>query len=228
MSASIGEVIASLREKKGLSQKELASRLSLFGVSVSNQAVSKWENGLTQPSAAQFLALCRILDVRDVLASFTGYSRRTALDFLNDEGRAKVDDYIRVLNASGLYRAASRPSPRSIPVYDVSASAGTGQYLDSAGFELREMPDGVPDSAEFGVRVAGDSMEPRFHDGGIVWVRAQQTIANGEYGIFIYRGESYIKQLGVSDGRPALISVNPAYAPIVIEDELRVLGKVLS
>ena len=29
----------------------------------------------------------------------------------------------------------------------------------------------VPDGANFGVRVAGDSMEPQFHDGQVIWVR---------------------------------------------------------
>ena len=41
---SIGETIAKLRKEKGLTQGELGGRLG-----VSNQAVSKWESGMTAP-----------------------------------------------------------------------------------------------------------------------------------------------------------------------------------
>ena len=53
----IGEVLAACRKAKGLSQMELAQRLTELGCEVSNQAVSKWEKNMTLPNARQFLAL---------------------------------------------------------------------------------------------------------------------------------------------------------------------------
>ena len=81
-----------------------------------------------------------------------------------------------------------------------------------------------------GVRVAGDSMEPRFHDGQTVWVSQQHSLMTGEIGIFLYDGCAYLKQLVAGDGYLALHSLNPAYPDIRISPALplRVLGKVLA
>ena len=227
----LGEILCQRRSMLGFSQRELASRLAAYGIEVSNQAVSKWENGTTQPNAQQFLALCRALDIQDVLGTFT--DAHTARSGLNREGRQLVDDYIRVLLASGLYAAQPEPAPihvvRTLPLYAVSASAGTGQFLDSSDYEMVEVGDEVPMRANFGVRLAGDSMEPRFHDGQIVWVRQQQVLENGEFGLFLLRGEAYCKKLLHEDGKTILCSLNPKYAPIEIqsEDDFRVLGKIV-
>ena len=87
----------------------------------------------------------------------------------------------------------------------------------------------VPEAANFGVRVAGDSMEPHFHSGQTVWVHQQPTLDPGEIGVFLYDGSAYLKQLVALKDSMALHSLNPAYADIVISPELplRVLGKVL-
>ena len=38
-------------------------------------------------------------------------------------------------------------------------------------------------------------MEPEYHDGQIAWVMQQETLANGEIGIFSYNNEAFIKKL---------------------------------
>ena len=103
----IGETLTSLRNERGLSQRELAELLCREGVQVSNQAVSKWENDSTQPNAQQFLALLRIFRVRDALAVFTGSPAEDPLERLDRQGRAKVNDYISDLLATGRYSAAA-------------------------------------------------------------------------------------------------------------------------
>ena len=54
---SIGERISQLRQEKGLSQIQLARTLS-----VSRQAVSKWENDLSSPDTINLIRLADILD----------------------------------------------------------------------------------------------------------------------------------------------------------------------
>ena len=54
---SIGERITELRKAAGLSQGQLASSLS-----VSRQAVSKWENDLAAPDSIKMIRLAEILD----------------------------------------------------------------------------------------------------------------------------------------------------------------------
>lgn len=54
---SIGERIGSLRKEKGLSQGQLADALS-----VSRQAVSKWENDQSSPDTLRLVHLADVLD----------------------------------------------------------------------------------------------------------------------------------------------------------------------
>ena len=80
-----------------------------------------------------------------------------------------------------------------------------------------------------GVRISGDSMEPEFHDGQIAWVLQQESVANGEIGIFALNGEAYIKKLQNDKDGIFLISLNEKYAPIKVgeNDRLDIFGKVL-
>lgn len=199
MEKSFGARLAALRKAGGLSQTETADYVTRAGYPVRTQAVSKWETGATQPSAGQFLALCRLYRVRDVLAAFAAGE---------DAGPA---------------------AGRVLPLYRLAVSAGTGEFLESAGFDPVEVGEEVSAQADFGVRIAGDSMEPRFVHGQIVWVKRQAAVEPGEIGIFAYNGEGFCKRLGRDAFGPMLLSLNPRYPPIRVGegDELRVFGKVV-
>ena len=227
----IGETLTRLRIERGLSQKELAELLCRQGVQVSNQAVSKWENDSTQPNARQFLALLRIFQVRDALSVFSGIPAEDPLEQLNRQGRDKVHSYISDLLATGRYNAEPEADNiRYLPLYRLAASAGTGQFLDESDAEPVAVGDEVPLSADFGIRLAGDSMEPRYRDGEIVWVQRQNTLQSGQIGIFLYDDCAWCKQLSQDSHGIRLLSLNPAYAPIVLREgeELTVFGRVVS
>lgn len=229
MNKTLGERICALRKGKGLSQRQLAERLCDMGCRVSNQALSKWETGATEPGAGQFLALCRALEVEDIASEFSG-GGTGMLRELNASGVKKVAEYADILRASGLFAIKKAERVRILPLYSMAVSAGTGQFLDSSDYESVEVGPEVPDSADFGVRVAGDSMLPRYENGQTVWVRRQQTLSPGETGVFLYDGEAYIKVLRMDEGGVRLHSLNSAYKDIKIESfaELRVLGKALT
>lgn len=227
MYSNIGELIARQRKAQGMNQAQLASRLGAMGFQVTNQAVSKWENGSTLPNARQFMALCDALEVDDIRGVFSGKGEGL-LSGLDREGRRMVLDYVQLLRDSGRYSALSQA--RKLPLYSLAVSAGTGQFLDGEDYEMVEVGREVPDGANFGVRVSGDSMEPQFHDGQIIWVRQQRSLMTGEIGIFLYDGSAYLKQLVARGESLALHSFNPNYDDIIISAELplRVLGKVMS
>lgn len=228
---NIGKTLARLRREAGLSQSELAARLSMLGVDVTNQAVSKWESGSSLPNARQFIILCAALGVEDVLGEFTN-GKYGAYAGLDSEGRKKLAEHKSLLVSSGRYsiKKAVPHIVRTLPLYSLAVSAGTGQFLDGENYEMVEVGEEVPEGANFGVRVAGDSMEPEYHDGQIVWVRQQRSLMTGETGIFLYDGCAYLKRLAAREDRMALHSLNPAYADILVSPELplRVLGKVLN
>lgn len=230
MYKEIGTVISVRRKELGINQAELAARLCAEGMAVTNQAVSKWENGSTLPNARQFLILCDVLDIEDIRGCFSGQSDGV-LAGLDRDGRLKALDYIQLLRESGRYAPVEEKiiPMRRLPLYSLAVSAGTGQFLDGEDYDMVEVGREVPEGANFGVRVSGDSMEPEFTDGQTIWVRQQRSLMTGEIGVFLYDGNAYLKQLVAADGRMALHSLNPNYNDIVISPELplRVLGKVL-
>jgi len=229
MNKTIGQVLAACREEKKLSQHDVARELRAAGFDITNQAVSRWELDQRRPNAELLIALCRILGIYHLTAFFednSDYGR------LSPTGQRKVDEYAHVLATSGLYEREKKVFPlRKLPVYNIAASAGTGQFLDSSDYDLMEVGEDVPMSANFGIYIAGDSMEPRYEDGQLVWVQQQLTLEDGEIGIVLYDGCSYCKKLSRGADGIRLISLNPKYEPIDINtdySELRVFGKVVS
>ena len=57
----------------------------------------------------------------------------------------------------------------SYDYYDHPASAGTGQYLNDVRVEQIELP--VDIDADFVIPIKGDSMEPDYHDGDLVFIQ---------------------------------------------------------
>ena len=227
MNNKLGNTISRLRRARDLSQKEVAGLLTLHGLDVSNQAVSKWEKGVSQPNATQFLMLCRVLGIDDISGEFLGRGLSAGL---NAQGREKLDEYARLLRLSGLSSVEEKaPVRRVLPLYDLAVSAGTGQFLSDSSYELVDVDESVSDSADFGVRVAGDSMEPKFPNGSVVWVHRCETLEAGDVGVFVYDGNAYLKTLVWIDGRVCLRSLNPKYEDIRVsmDDALFVLGKAL-
>ena len=53
-----GEKIAALRKEQGMSQEALGEKLGL-----SRQAVSKWENGTSDPSTSNLCALAKLYGI---------------------------------------------------------------------------------------------------------------------------------------------------------------------
>ena len=86
----------------------------------------------------------------------------------------------------------------------------------------------MPNGAEFGIRIQGDSMKPKINDGDIVFVKRKLDLEPGEIGIFIYNGNSYCKQLAYKDETYYLHSLNGKYNDIPLYgDSIYCVGKVI-
>ena len=111
--------------------------------------------------------------------------------------------------------------------YDHPASAGTGQYLNDVRVEQIELPIDV--DADFVIPIKGDSMEPDYHDGDLVFIQTSVDLNNGVIGVFNYNGEAYIKQLVIDKEQAYLHSLNPKYKdmPITPETDFRIIGEVV-
>ena len=246
---TVGRAIQRARQSLSLSQSELAERLSTCGVFVQTAALSKWETGQTMPSPYQLFALCEILSIRNLDEVFL---HRKAYDTsaLNAIGEKKVQEYIADLTASGHYSPPSlhpQRRYRDLKLFDLPVSAGVGNFLDSESYEICSFAEEeIPRGTDYCLRIDGDSMEPRFYDREIVFVRQSEEVRPGEIGIFLYEGCAYIKKLvltnpekeeeeafrsedGTLQKKRYLVSLNPKYAPIPLSPHLpcRILGVVV-
>ena len=114
---------------------------------------------------------------------------------------------------------------RFLRLYDLSVSAGLGNYLADGGYSVIEVDSAIPNTADYAVRVNGDSMIPRFVDQQIIFIHEQPALDDGEIGIFCLNNEAYLKKLE----KGQLVSLNPAYKPIMVRDsdDFKVMGKVV-
>lgn len=230
---SIGSVLTSLRQQANYNQHELSNQFLLHNNPVSSSAISKWEKDNTLPNASQFLTLCEIYGAYPVMQAFFPEDESYPVASLNYEGYQKVLDYISLLQASGRYKKVSekkKPSvSRTLRLFDLPVSAGTGEFLLGDTFEERTFSENVPEKADFCLRISGDSMEPHFHDGQIVFVENCKILNDGEIGIFGYDGRAYCKKLSVNTSGIRLISLNEKYVPISVSSgsELTVFGRVV-
>ena len=115
---------------------------------------------------------------------------------------------------------------RKISLYDLPVSAGVGEFLsESTGTEIF-----IPDApktreADYALRITGDSMEPKYHSGDVLLVENCDFVEEGELGIFVLDGAGYFKKYGGD----RLISLNTAYAPIMLKDfdQIMCCGRVV-
>ena len=230
---TLGKVLAQQRSNMHYTQKDVARILNeQYSLAVKPGSVSTWEKDQALPNARQFLALCKIYRIDNINEIFHVYEGHNPLARLNSAGMSKIYDYANLLIGSGMYeieQAEIIPFRRNLPLYHLKASAGTGQYIDSDAYEMIDVGSEVSPLADFGVTLAGDSMEPLYVNGQTVWVHKQDVLNVGDIGIFYYAGNAYCKKYHIVDGQINLVSVNKGYKPIRIneDNDFRIFGKVV-
>lgn len=142
---------------------------------------------------------------------------------LDDTGKRRVFDTLKseLSRMEAEKSAAQRRYSRIY--YDFPVSAGTGEYLDNRTAVIAELSEEPPRGTDYVLRIAGDSMEPIYHDGDYVYVNSCETVDLGEVGIFVAEGSVYMKEYT----QKGLRSFNPNYKLIKCYDNVRCLGRVL-
>ena len=141
---------------------------------------------------------------------------------LDDHGREMVD--LVLVKEHDRCIASINEKPAALRIYTYMqkiAAAGNGFYFDDIPTETIEAP--YMPGADFIIGVSGDSMEPTYSDGDLVYVEKRQIIHSGEIGIFMIHNECYIKE--VTD--EGLKSHNPKYKLIPGDESIQCIGKVL-
>ena len=243
----IAENITHFRKQRGITQKELAKEVGItastmtdymklrsapsfgviqkladyFGVKKSDiDTTFKEESTNPLPDAPDSLTQ----QITDKVVQLTTPNKKIVLrtsEELLESQKADGEIYRQPIEVSEVIQLYG------YDYYDHAASAGTGQYLNDVRVERIELPVDV--DADFVIPIKGDSMEPDYQDGDLVFIQTSVDLNDGVIGVFNYNGEAYIKQLVIDEDQAYLHSLNPEYKdmPITPETDFRIIGEVV-
>ncbi len=213
-------IILSLRNEKGFSQEQLAKVLH-----VSKSTVAMWETGQRLPSVEKYEEIADYFNVdMDFLYGRTTIKRKSLFDesgseYVNSKLVTDISHRNRGVEINVLGRVAA-----GIPIEAIE------DIIDT-----EEISSDLARTGEFfGLKIHGDSMEPRMCEGDVVIVRRQDDAESGEIVIATVNGsDATCKRLRKYRDGIELISNNPAYNPMFYSNEdienkpVRIIGKVV-
>ena len=174
-------------------------------IGVSRSTVAMWETGGSQPDN----------DNLKRIAVYFGVSVAYLLGIDDDNKPVKKSIKAPVLG----YVAAGIPIEAIEDIVDY-------EELDAGQFN--------PNYEYFGLKIQGDSMMPRMHDGDVVIVQKQSDVESGDVAIVCINGDkATCKQLKKHTNGITLIPYNTAYEPMFFTEQevhdkpITVLGKVV-
>ena len=227
--------IKRLLKAKGLNPRQLAIALDFKYTTVND-----WVNAKTYPRIDKIEMLANFFNVsksdlvenkteeiattspvQAIYDQLTPPRQAKALTYLEKQLLEQNEDKTKINEVSEVIQLYS------YDYYDHPASAGTGQYLNDVRVERIELP--VDIDADFVIPIKGDSMEPDYHDGDLVFIQTSVDLNDGVIGVFNYNGDAYIKQLVIDEDLAYLHSLNPAYKdmPITPDTDFRIIGEVV-
>ena len=204
---TLGERIKYERKKKNVSQTILADMCS-----VTQQAVGKWENDISEPDVDSF----------NILADYFNVSLDYLLGRTNEIIPTNIYDVDRLLvfEEIGSVRAGFDGMVDEIPTgkkVEIPASMISGDKKDY-----------------FVLRVKGNSMYPRLMDGDTILCKRCDSVDSGSLAVILYNGdEATVKKVNYKQGENwlELIPYNPEFPPKRIEgadlEQCKILGLVV-
>lgn len=195
-----------LRNEKKINQRELANFLK-----VAPSTISMYESGQREPN----------FEVLESLADFFNVDLNYLLGKSNKTTKLMIEN-------------EQKPQGLQIPVLGtVAAGIPISAVEDILDYE--EVPQSWESQGEFfGLRIKGDSMEPRMESGDVVIVKQQSDANSGDTVIVLVNGDdATCKRLQKTDNGIMLVSTNPKYPPMFYSDEdirtkpVVILGKVV-
>ncbi|HGO3345203.1 TPA: S24 family peptidase [Staphylococcus aureus] len=240
----IGEGLKKLRKNKNMTMEQLATDLNNKYpdlMKLTKGKISKWENEKEEPrlSTAKILAEYFNVKINDLYSeSNTTYKddnditsiynkltpprQENVLNYANsqlDEQKSKGDNVVDINS----YKQDKTPVN-----VNGCVSAGVGERLHDETLFTEMVKAPVPPH-DLALKVNGDSMEPMFKDGEIIFVEKTHNIKNGQIGIFIIEEEAYVKKVFVEDDRLTLVSLNKEYRDLHFyrNESVRLVGKVI-
>ena len=200
----------SLRKAKGLTQEEVGTKLGISGA-----AVSRWEKGKSFPDMA----------IAGEVAKLYGCT---------------IDDLMRGEKAEPIKEIEYVPSDRTkkfirVPVLGrIPAGIPIEAIEDVEDWEDYPVSDTIRGRQYFGLKVAGDSMEPEYRDGDTIIVQQQDYCNSGDdCAVMVNGDDATFKRVRLHDSGLTLQPLNSRYEPRYFSAQeiqslpVRILGVVV-
>lgn len=174
-------------------------------LNVSSQSVTNWCKGTKSPRMDKVDAMCKIFNCKR--------SDLMEEHTSNPQRQAKT----RTIDVLGRVAAG-------IPLNAITDIIDTEEITE----DLAKTGD------FFGLKIKGDSMEPRIYDGDVVIVRQQNDAESGDIVIAMVNGDDAVcKRLVKYATSIALVSLNSKYEPMMFTNDeietkpVKIIGKVV-
>ena len=228
----IGTQIKTFRKSAGFTQDELAKRLN-----TTKQTISRYEKGDRKANQDMLFELCDIFGVSidDFFPSQNESTQppttspiQSIYDQLHQSRQDKVLTYAeRQLDEQKNEEETkiNEVSEKVIDLYQVEVVSETaaacgfnyGFGYDDTDRETIEV-DEQPPRHDIATKVSGDSMQPDYQDGDILYlVDKGLTTYNGDLAVIAYGDRSYFKKIYTENGRLRLVSLNDKYEDIILD-----------
>ena len=198
----MGERIKALRVEKGWSQEELGRMVGL-----QRAAINKYEKGNVENMKRSVIK--RMSELFEVSPSYL-----MALDDL--------DKYSNIQYVEEMV---------DIPVIGTIACGDPITAEQNVAYYKTYNKSNLPSGELYLLEAKGDSMEPNIPNKSLVLCRVQNDVENGEIAAVLLNGdtEGTLKRVRKIDGIVLLEAVNPAYPPILVNEEnpARIIGKAI-
>lgn len=216
----VGEKIKQLRLSRGMTQEDLAELLD-----TTKQSIGRYENGTRKISQDLIFELADIFkcSINDFFPKTNQSSSiETIYNQLTKKRQVKVYNFAK-------YQLKEQEN-KVVPLAGATAANPTElSYGDTTYDET--VKSNVPAKADVALVVKGDSMEPEYHDGEIVFYKSQPVVENGEMAIVEINGDGVtLKKVyfNYDDNKVILRSINDRYDDRELSPEdVRVLGIVV-
>lgn len=169
----------------------------------------------------------RFTNVTDIYRKLSPERQEEARRSMNRQLRSQnIVKMEEIQKAQDLYESLGEEF-EDIGLYG-EVSAGAGVWVSDEPVEIIKYPVPVPNH-DIALRVNGNSMEPMFHDGDVVFVKKTPEVHHGSIIIIIVNDSAYIKKLYRRDDEVRLISLNPQYEDIILnpDDTIEIIGNVI-
>ena len=223
----IGEKIRQYRLANGWTQQELGAKIG-----ISKNAIGNYEKGFRSPKKNTMFDLAKAFSISiddlfppvqkpspsDIQSIYDQlepprqgkvltYAERQLKEQKNEE-ETKINEVSEVIS---LYQVEV--------VSETAAACGFnyGFGYDDTDRETIEV-DEQPPRHDIATKVSGDSMQPDYQDGDILYlVDKGLTTYNGDLAVIAYGDRSYFKKIYTENGRLRLVSLNDKYEDIILD-----------